>query len=586
MSLLSTSYTTIGDPFATVIDPNIAFNTEIKFDCASTEAIPVTPSMATSVIPPGAHTRTIDSCIWWTAETLQGDPSWGIIAANGSHVYMDEKGRIEIKAASPVAEDKTCGAVVIESQSSTRLNVGTSLAINVNASGGHDEKGKISNSSFQNVSDIRYPAFSIHVSNGGLDIECNDGDINFTGRNIVFNAGETLTLNATKAVNILAGFDATEVFAKSIGGLFGFELPASGGGEVTIKAGKFINDATTTTVTGSTVKTKAGGVNQTETGSSMGANILDATGNLSLIGSGDVYLSAGKKMRIEAQGAPANVAGQPHQDPLWAFTQLEALVISANKNSIPLATAMRIEVDNGDFIQSVTKIGDIGIITDTGAIAIAAGAGPSGNIPVNPGDILIKSYKGMISGDSALSTTFNSQTCSQLTIGKSGKATDAVGAFSAGFGYDAVTPGVAMATAKGAASVLGSIQAGMGVGKTPSASTNFIAYNAAGMESRITGGGVINVAGGLTTTISGGNNLTITGGVASKTTGGITSDTSGAVISKVTGLVKTTSTGYDIISPSGVLIQAASNVEIKAAGTVDITGGGVVTIKGATIKLN
>lgn len=196
-----------------------------------------------SLVPPSADVTVKNNTISFTAENPFGDSSFGTITSTGAHIAIDEKGTVKIKAASPVAEDLTCGRIEVESQSNTRINVGTSLSINVNTSGQHDEDNPVSNSSTQSIDKKRYPAFSINVSNGGLDIECNDGDINFSGKNIVFHAAETLSLNATRAVNILAGFSGAAVFAKAAAGLFGFELPASGGGEVVIKAGKFINDS-------------------------------------------------------------------------------------------------------------------------------------------------------------------------------------------------------------------------------------------------------------------------------------------------------------------------------------------------------
>ena len=283
-----------------------------------------------SLIPPSSNVTITKGVLSFTAENPQGDSSFGTITSTGSHIAVDEKGTVKIKASSPVAEDLTCGRIEVESQTNTRLNVGTSLTINVNTSGKHDEKNPVSNSSTQTVDDKRYPAFSINVSNGGLDIECADGDIHFSGKNIVFNAAETLSLNATRAVNILSGFDATEVFAKAAAGLFGFELPASGGGEVVIKAGKFVNDCNVIETSSSKSSEKVGGAKIQETGSSMGTTALRNAGDLNLSTSGNVFLAAGQKMRIEAQGMVANTTG-PAVPPIWGASQLEALAIAVNK---------------------------------------------------------------------------------------------------------------------------------------------------------------------------------------------------------------------------------------------------------------
>ena len=318
-------------------------DTELAFDASNiswdeTEALYPLEGCQVSLIPPSADVGIRNNNIWFTAENPFGDSSFGIIGSTGSHFSVDEKGTIQVKAASPVSEDMTCGRIEIESQTNCRLNVGTSLAINVNASGQHDEEGDVSNSSTQSVDKKRYPAFSINVSNGGLDIECADGDIFFSGKNITMNAAETLTLNATRAVNILSGYGSTQVAAAALGGLFGFELPDSGGGEVVIKAGKFVNDSTTVEVNSVKNTEKTTGAKTTETGSPMGTNSVRQSGDLSLATSGNVWIAAGQKMRIEAQGTVANPTG-PAVPPVWGATQLENLVISVNKGNTPTKTA-------------------------------------------------------------------------------------------------------------------------------------------------------------------------------------------------------------------------------------------------------
>jgi hypothetical protein len=527
-----------------------------EIDWSNVKALAPLEACQVSLIPPSADVSIKNNTISFTAENPFGDSSFGTITSTGSHIAIDEKGTVKIKAASPVAEDLTCGRVEVEAQSNLRLNVGTSLAINVNTTGQHDEEGSVSNSSTQSVDDKRYPAFSINVSNGGLDIECADGDIHFSGKNIVFNAAETLTLNATRAVNILAGFEATEVFAKAAAGLFGFELPASGGGEVVIKAGKFVNDANVSESSASKVSEKTGGAKIQETGSSMSTTSLRQAGDLNLSTSGNVWLAAGQKMRIEAQGTVTNPTG-PAVPPVWGVSQQEALVIIANKNSTPLDTAMKIEVDNGDFVTKVSKIGDIGIVTETGLISVLAGAGTATTYTGNVGDIILKSYKGNIEGDAALRAGFIAGNVAEMGVGKAGTATDYISAYKPGFGFDKGSGGVTMKTSTGIAAVLGKLQAGMGIGETPGASTNFLAFNPTGA--------LLNVTGPLTNTVTGAVTTQITGANTINVTGANTSNVTGANVRNITGLVTDK-------SATGVTIESPGSITIKAATTVTIDG--------------
>jgi len=515
-----------------------------------------------SLIPPSSNVTITKNVISFTAENPQGDSSFGTITSTGSHIAVDEKGTVKIKASSPVAEDLTCGRIEVESQTNTRLNVGTSLTINVNTSGKHDEKNPVSNSSTQTVDDKRYPAFSINVSNGGLDIECADGDIHFSGKNIVFNAAETLSLNATRAVNILSGFDATEVFAKAAAGLFGFELPASGGGEVVIKAGKFVNDCNVIETSASKSSEKVGGAKIQETGSSMGTTALRNAGDLNLSTSGNVFLAAGQKMRIEAQGMVANTTG-PAVPPIWGTSQLEALAIAVNKKNTPLDTALLIEVDNGDALTKVSGIGDYGVATETGLVGLLAGAGKTASYTGNPGDIVLKSYQGNLLGDAKMEASIIGQTIAGAGIGIPGNTPDVVAVFAPGFGYDSKTGGATMKTTKGIASVLGKLQVGIGIGETPGASQNFLAFNPAGIISNINGPSTIDIKGALTTNITGANTFKVTG----------------ANIADVTGLVASK-------SQTGVTIESPGNIIIKSSGTIDMTAPGIITITGGTIKLN
>lgn len=385
-----------GNPGATPLPTEITFSGEIDWE--ATAALYSVAGCQVSLVPPSADVTVKNNTISFTAENPYGDSSFGTITSTGAHIAIDEKGTVKIKAASPVAEDLTCGRIEVESQSNTRINVGTSLSINVNTSGQHDEDNPVSNSSTQSIDKKRYPAFSINVSNGGLDIECNDGDINFSGKNIVFHAAETLSLNATRAVNILAGFSGSAVFAKAAAGLFGFELPAAGGGEVVIKAGKFINDSNVSRTSTSQSSSKVGASKIDETGSSMSTASERTAGDKVIATTGNVFIQAGQKMRIEAQGSIVNTTG-PATPPVWGVSQQEALVIAVNKNNTPLETAFRVEVDNGNYITSVSKIGAYGLITETGLVGILAGAGKLKKFTGNAGDIVIKSYTGNILGN-------------------------------------------------------------------------------------------------------------------------------------------------------------------------------------------
>jgi len=538
-------------------------------DWSENKALAPLEDCQTSMIPPGSEVEIKKGNLCWASESPYGDSSFGTITTTGSTIAVDEKGTVRIKATSPVAEDLTCGRIEVESQSNTRINVGTSLSININTSGKHDEENPISNSSDQSVSEKRYPAFSILVNNGGIDLECTDGDIHFSGKNIVFNAAETLTLNATKAVNILSGFDASEVFAKAAAGLFGFELPASGGGEVTIKAGKFINDSNVATTTASQVNEKAGAAKISESGSSMATVSERASGDKVIATSGNVYIQAGQKMRIEAQGNVVNPTG-PAVPPVWGVAQQEALVISANKNNTPKDTAMKIEVDNGDFVTKVSKIGDYAVVTETGLIGILAGAGRATTFSGNPGDINIKSYTGSVLTTAMKEASLIGKTIAGAGIGIPGATPDVVAAFAPGSGFDSATGGVAMKTTKGAASILGSLQVGMGIGASPAASQNFLAFNPSGMLSRINGASTVTVAGALTTKILGANTFNVTG----------------ANIANVTGLVASKSqTGVQIESPGDITIKSQGKIDMTAPGIITIDGSSLV-LKGQPIRLN
>ena len=66
-----------------------------------------------------------------------------------------------------------------------------------------------------------------------------------------------------------------------------------------------------------------------------------------------------------------------------------------------------------------------------------------------------------------------------------------------------------MKTSKGYASILAKMQVGMGIGASPSASTNYFAFNPSGAKSRVTGPLEMNITG--TTTIKPQGAVTIQG---------------------------------------------------------------------------
>ena len=507
-------------------------DTELAFDASkiswdATEALYPLEGCQVSLIPPSADVGIRNNNIWFTAENPFGDSSFGIIGSTGSHFSVDEKGTIQVKAASPVSEDMTCGRIEIESQTNCRLNVGTSLAINVNASGQHDEEGDVSNSSTQSVDKKRYPAFSINVSNGGLDIECADGDIFFSGKNITMNAAETLTLNATRAVNILSGYEPTQVAAAALGGLFGFELPDSGGGEVVIKAGKFVNDATTIETNSVKNTEKTTGAKTTETGSPMGTNSVRQSGDLSLATSGNVWIAAGQKMRIEAQGTVVNPTG-PAVPPVWGSTQLENLLIAVNKGNTPTTTAFKTEVHNGDWSTSIIGKGNAGIMTTTGSIALTGGLGEAELPDSKPGDILLDSMTGSLLGTAKLDAKFKGIKSAELGIGEEAVSTD----------FIKFEPKLSTLTVTKPLTVTGT-------GTLTSTLTG-------DFKNTITGAITNTITGAITTTQTGAYTNTITGAYKNTITGATTIDVTGALNLKSSGAIKITGTTVDIDGPSGI----------------------------------
>jgi hypothetical protein len=519
--LSQTSKPIAGDPNAKPFDTskmekNLGTTSGVVSDSPSANnpgqtSKPATPleDCNTSVVPPFASVSITDDVTEWSAINDYGDSSFGKMNSTGAGIIVDEKGTVKIRGAGPVAEDLTHGRFELTSQSNMRLNVGTSLSIDVNQSGKHDEDGDMSSSQSQSVEGKKYPAFSINVNNGGLDITCESGDIAFSGKNIILNAAETITLNGTRSISLLAGFSASTAAIKAangIGKLFGFELPVSGGGEVIIKASKFINDTTTAVETASSTEGKSGGMNLSETGSSNGITSFQTAGDLDLSASGNVLLASGQKMRIEAQNSPIRPTGLG-TPPLWAATQLEALAIAVNKKNVPTATAMRVEVENGDYITNVLKLGNYGVNTQNGLIGILAG-NTGKTFTGKPNDIVIKTFKGDFIGESQTgSSALFGRRESGVGIGSPGKATDVIFAYSAA-GNNGGSPGVLIRSTTGQTAVLGTRQVGMGIGNTPQASQNYIALNPSGLQSKINGPYNQTITGAVTINVSGVYKLT------------------------------------------------------------------------------
>jgi hypothetical protein len=461
-----------------------------------------------SIIPPGSISR-----VWFSGAAYtfvganeQGDGAVGVITDHGSSVTISEKGVVGIKAGAPVKEDQSMGNLEIASEHATRLKVGTSFSIEVNATGKHEEEGEMTTSLDQSKTKKTQPAFSINVSKGGLNVTCEDGNITFMGKNIILNAGENIQMTANRSISILAGYNPSRESLGVIGNLFGFDLPAASGGDVIIKAGNYVLDTNKVSSTSSAREEKTGGSKSTEIGSTQGVDSYDSAGDLNLSSSGFVRVAAGQKLRIEAQNSPVNLAGIPSVPPIWAATQIPGMEISVNnKSGIVGLPALSIKVDNGDFLTNVTNVGNYSVTTSTGCINMTTGD-KTGIISANPGDIFFESKIGNFTAKSKLVSGLWGVTEAGLAIGTPGKPTDAIHVFNASVNGD--TPGAVMRSTKGIAAVLGTQQVGMGIGKTPQSSQNYIALNASGFISKINGPYTQTITGAATVKVSGVYKLT------------------------------------------------------------------------------
>lgn len=517
-----------------------------------------------SIVPPGSIGRVwlTGAAYTWVGANEQGDGAFGVHTDYGASFTVSEKGVVGIKAAAPVKEDLTMGSLEVSSEHSTRLRVGTNLAIEVNASGKHDEEGDMTSSKDQSSDKKDMPAFSINVSKGGLNITCENGNIAFLGKNILLSASENIQLQSTRSIQILAGYNPARESASTIGKLFGFDLPAPSGGDVVIKAGSYTLDTNKIVNNTSAKQTKVGGSNSEDLGSSQGVSSYASSGDLNLSTSGFVNIAAGQKMRIEAQNSPVNLAGIPGVPPVWAASQIHGLEISVNnKSGIVGLPTMSIRVENGDFQTNIKGQGNYSITTQTGSASIVTGE-TNGILTAQPGDIYFESKIGNFTAKSNLVSGLWGVTEAGLAIGVPGAPTDAIHVFNAS--VNGGLPGAVMRSTKGLSAILGIKQVGMGIGTTPQASKNFIAFNPTGMISTINGASTIKVDGALTTSVTGANTFNVTG----------------ANVSNVTGLIANK-------SQTGIQIESPGNITMSAQGDIDIiAGGGDIRMTSNAIYLN
>jgi len=304
-----------------------------------------------------------------------GQTSYSLQTSSGSFFGIDEKGSITFNAKANPDKDLTAGSLTLISQSATRLEVGQQLAIHVNKSGKHQEDASGSNSKSGKQREASYPAFSINVDNGGLNITCENGNIAFLGKNITMSATETITMSANKTVSLLAAFNPSIATASEISKAAGGP-PVGGGGEVIIKAGKFTNNSASIEQTATTsTKQISGAGNFQYVTSAAGIQSINAPGDFAINASGNLDIQAGQKMRIQAQNNPLP-AGISIPS-AWAITQKSALSIISNQFSPPMAPgfpAISVTGFNGDMNFEALGTGNVGISSLANSINISAGA--------------------------------------------------------------------------------------------------------------------------------------------------------------------------------------------------------------------
>jgi len=354
-------------------------NADPAGDSGQVDSIPKSPFKegTASVVPPDSSVSVVKGTMTFHGENKEGDSTWGVMTTPGSHFILDEKGNAKIKAAPPVDTDLTMGNVEVGSEHGMRINVGTSLKIDVNQSGKHKEETKMSSSGSQSSSKIYYPAFSINVTNGGLDITCENGNISFLGKNIIMNATENLHLNGTRSLGLFSSFTGSKggAFnaAKQLGSLFGFELPVGGGGEILIKGGKLNMDVTTLKDSASQRQSKTGAAKTSEVGSSNAVDATDSAADINLSTSGNVRISAGQKVRIEAQNWPINTSNPLTIPPVWQIQQLAAFELAANVLGPPTPFGIQLSSWNSSIRANTTGLGGITLGTQVGSINMYTG---------------------------------------------------------------------------------------------------------------------------------------------------------------------------------------------------------------------
>jgi len=360
-----------------------------------------------SVVPPDSAVSLVKGTMTFQGENKEGDSTWGVMTTPGSHFILDEKGNAKIKAAPPVDTDLTMGNVEVGSEHGMRINVGTSLKIDVNQSGKHKEETTMSSSGSQSSSKIYYPAFSINVTNGGLDITCENGNISFLGKNIIMNATENLHLNGTRSLGLFSSFTGSSGaafgIAKQLGSLFGFELPVGGGGEIIMKGGKLNMDVTTLKDSASQRQSKTGAAKTSEVGSSNAVDATDSAGDINLSTSGNVRISAGQKVRIEAQNWPINTSNPLTIPPAWWIQQPAAFEVAANVLGPPTPIGISLASWNSAIRANVTGLGGITMGTQVGSISMYTGKViPFDVAEAVPNNILLSSGLGSITQQAGL----------------------------------------------------------------------------------------------------------------------------------------------------------------------------------------
>ena len=330
-------------------------------------------------------------------------------------------------------------------------------------------------------------------------------------------------------------------------------MPDSGGGEVVIKAGKFVNDSTTVEVNSVKNTEKTTGAKTTETGSPMGTNSVRQSGDLSLATSGNVWIAAGQKMRIEAQGTVANPTG-PAVPPVWGATQLENLVISVNKGNTPTKTAFLTEMHNGDWSTSVIGTGNAGILTSTGAISLTGGLGKAELPTSKAGDIQLNSMTGSLVGTAKLDAKFKGIKSAEIGIGAEEASTD----------FLKFTPELASLTITKPFTVTGT----------------------GTLTSTLTGDFKNTITGAITNTITGATTTTQTGAYTNTITGAVTNTYTGATTETITGAYTQTVSGISTMIGTGGAVLSGTTVQVKSDGKVTITGTTVDIDGPSGINLN